>query len=224
MRDFLQIFQGYKRFFSETFTQNKPYFQQLARKQEPVALVVGCSDSRTIPEMLFDVSPGQIFTVRNIANIVPDPSSEGASSSVSSALEYAIRVLQVEHVIVLGHSGCGGIEAFLRQQKQPDLEIPEVQKWITLLEPARPYLAQFSQQGLPEQKAMEYAGICQSLANLRNLPFVAEAQNSGKLHIHGLWFEIASGELHRYQEGTQRFLPLREDPEYSSLFEEKCRP
>ena len=183
---------GYRRFRAAEWPQRRARFVDLAQRgQSPRALVVACSDSRVDPAMIFDAGPGELFIVRNVANLVPPYQPDSASHATSAALEFGVRVLEVSDLIVLGHGMCGGIAALLNGIPEPagDFLAP----WIAIAEPAkRRVLA-----AAPEdpQTACEHEAVRLSLENAMTFPWIAERVRGGRLRLHGASFAIRSGIL-----------------------------
>ncbi|WP_321500511.1 carbonic anhydrase [Breoghania sp.] len=192
-----ELLKGYGRYREKSFLPNRRALEDLAvYGQQPKVLVIGCCDSRVTPEGIFDVGPGELFVVRNVANLVPPHEENGEFHGTSAAVEFAIQGLKVEHIIVLGHARCGGIEAFRSENPQPLSDGDFIGKWITLLEPAARTLAcNPVDRNIEPQLAMEYAGIRQSLKNLRTFPWIADLEAKGALVLHGAWFDIRTGLL-----------------------------
>lgn len=191
------LLDGYARYREKSFLPNRRALEDLAiYGQKPRVLVIGCCDSRVTPEGIFDMGPGELFVVRNVANLVPPYEEHGDYHGTSAALEFATQGLKVEHVIVLGHARCGGIAAFRAEDAEPLSPGNFIGKWITLLQPAARSLAcNPVDHGLEPQMAMEFAGIRQSIKNLRTFPWVKDLEDQGRLALHGAWFDIRSGQL-----------------------------
>jgi len=184
---------GYRRFRQEGWPERQRMFEALAQDgQQPAALVIGCVDSRVDPSAIFDVAPGQILTIRNVANLVPPYAPDAAYHGTSAALEFAVRVLQVPHVVVLGHGQCSGIHALLRGA--PNEAQDFVAPWMGIAAPAR---AQALRCDTPEaqQRCLEHEAIKLSLANLMTFPWIAERVAEESLTLHGAWFAIYTGVL-----------------------------
>lgn len=197
-RDFPdELLSGYGRYRDKSFIPNRRTLHDLAiYGQKPKVMVIGCCDSRVTPEGIFDAGPGELFVVRNVANLVPPYEENGDYHGTSAALEFAVQALKVEHIIVLGHARCGGIAAFRAEDSEPLSPGDFIGKWITLLQPAAKSLAcNPVDRNLEPQLAMEFAGIRQSLKNLRTFPCVQILEQKGRLALHGAWFDIGSGQL-----------------------------
>jgi carbonic anhydrase len=210
---FNDLVDGYRRFRDTGWTRERDRWAELAEGQSPKVMVIACSDSRVDPAQIFDVRPGEIFVVRNVANLVPPFETTAGRHGVSAALEFAVTQLQVEEVIVMGHGFCGGCAAALTGQfdDAPHGEGHFIADWIELLEGAREKVrsaagadAAFDRDAF---RAMELEGVRVSLANLRTFPFVAEREADGRLTLHGAYFSIAEGVLRVLDEASGEFSP-----------------
>jgi carbonic anhydrase len=173
--------------------------------QNPQIMMIACADSRVDPSSIFDAGPGQLFVVRNVANLVP-PYEIGARGlhGVSAALEYAVNALRVPHIVVMGHGGCGGVSAALDPRALVTHGCSEfVGPWVAMLNDAKQRV--LASGSFNPQHALELEGIDVSLANLMSFPFVAAAVEKGALTLHGAWFAIHHGELHWRNRATGRF-------------------
>ncbi len=183
---------GYKRFRATGWPEQRRIFQSLAKHgQTPQALVLTCVDSRVDPAMIFDAGPGQMLTVRNVANLVPPYMPDGAYHGTSAALEFGVKVIEVAHLVVLGHGLCGGVKALLDGAPAQVSEF--VGPWMSMADSARDQAMRVS----PEERQLrcEYEVVKVSLANLLTFPWIAERIAAGKLTLHGAWFGIHSGSL-----------------------------
>lgn len=188
-----ELIAGYKRFRARGWPERRKVFESLAEGgQRPRALVVACVDSRVDPTMIFDAAPGEMLTVRNVANLVPPYAPDGAHHSTSAALEFGVRVLEVADLIVLGHGMCGGIQALLNGAPKAAQEF--VAPWMAIAESARLRARQYNSDE-ERQRFCEYESVKISLANLMTFPWIAERVAAGKLTLHGGWFAIHSGIL-----------------------------
>lgn len=194
---------GYRRFREETWPEQQARFEELAEGQSPKTLVVACSDSRTDPAMVFDAAPGQLFVVRNVAALVPPYQPDGHYHGVSAALEFGVRVLQVERIVVMGHARCGGVNALL--YGAPDKAKDFVEPWMSMAEPALRRVAEETPGEAQDQDACEREVVRLSLDNLRTFPWVAEAEQAGRLRLIGARFDIATGVLAALDAKTGRF-------------------
>jgi len=196
-----QLIEGYRRFRETGWPERRRMFEALARDgQRPDALVIGCVDSRVDPSAIFDAAPGQMLTMRNVANLVPPYAPDAAYHGTSAALEFAVRVLEVPHLVVLGHGQCGGIQALLRGA--PEMARDFVAPWMGIAAPARAR-ALLCDTPDAQQRCLEHEGIKLSLGNLMTFPWIAERVGDGSLHLHGAWFAIHTGVLQVLQpDGT----------------------
>ncbi len=172
-------------------------------------MIIGCCDSRVDPATIFDTRPGQAFILRNVANLVPPFERGGGLHGVSAALEFAVTKLEVRHVIVMGHGGCGGITASLQGHGEPSESF--IDGWIALLDEARDRVRAAAPADM--QRALEYEGVRESLRNLRTFPFVAEREAAGTLQLHGSYFAIAEGSLYALDVEAKQFHPVQVEPE-----------
>jgi carbonic anhydrase len=192
-----ELLNGYRNFMSGRYADESDRYRQLAKEgQKPKAMIVACCDSRAAPETIFDCGPGELFVVRNVANLVPPYEPDGNYHSTSAALEFAVQSLKIRDIIVMGHGRCGGIGAALAPSSAPLSPSDFIGKWMGLLdEPA----AQIRNAGIltaaERQRALERVSIRNSLQNLRTFPCVKILEDAGKLRLHGSWFDISTGEL-----------------------------
>lgn len=206
MEQIKKLVEGFARFRTRYFEGQPDLYDQLARQgQSPGVMVVACCDSRVDPAIITDSNPGDLFVVRNVANLVPPCEMGGGYHGTSAALEFAVRSLHVKHIIVLGHSQCGGIQSLLQgiQAPQGDFIIP----WMAIAEEAcRSVSTQHARApDAVRQRACEQAAIQVSLRNLFTFPWVRERVEQGALHLHGWYFDIDRGELLHYNSSTECF-------------------
>lgn len=173
--------------------------------QKPDALVIGCCDSRVDPAILTRAEPGQLFVVRNIANLVPPPQADGGCHGTSAAIEYAVTTLEVRHIVVLGHARCGGIDGLIRSRRTGDSAGAYVAPWVSAA--AAACEAELSA-AFPDPRAVERAAIRGSIANLGAFPFVRDRVADGRLTLHGWWFDLESGALWVLDPASGRFAPI----------------
>ncbi len=196
---------GYRRFRSERWPAAKAEYEALAAHgQRPHTLVVACSDSRADPALIFDTAPGQLFVVRNVANLVPPYEPDGHLHGVSAALEFGVKVLRVSRIVVMGHAHCGGVNAMLNGA--PDNCQDFVAPWVRQ---GAPLVRRVAESVEPDQveQAAEEAVVRLSIDNLRTFPWIAEREAAGDLTLTGLHFGIADGIL-RALAGPGRFKAL----------------
>ncbi|MEM7290011.1 MAG: carbonic anhydrase [Pseudomonadota bacterium] len=188
---------GYQAFRSTKLPVDADLYAQLAEAgQTPHTMVIACCDSRSSPEAVFNAQPGEMFVVRNIANLVPARANNQGRDTVAAAREYAGLVLKVKNILVMGHAKCGGIAAALSQE--PTALSPDgfVDGWIESLTPIVDSVKDHHHASQVEnQLALEHASVARSVANLRTFPFIEELESEGKLSLCGAWFDISSGQL-----------------------------
>ena len=207
------LMDGYRAFRSETFPANRQLYRDLVEHgQSPRVMIVSCCDSRAAPTTIFNAKPGELFVVRNVANLVPPCEPDGDYHGISAALEFAVLGLKVEHIMVLGHAGCGGVKAFLDGLSGPNPDLPFITKWVSQLKPASARISlDLEEQGAEDrQRAMEQASIVASIDNLRTFPVIGERVAQGTIALHGAYFDIASGTLSVYDAGRGRFIEVDE--------------
>ena len=194
---FTNLIDGYYRFRGNEWLEERERWSELATGQSPKVMVIACSDSRVDPATIFGARPGEVFVVRNVANLVPPFDASGGLHGVSAALEFAVTKLKVEEILILGHGACGGVNAALTQSLK-DAKPGEggfVAEWIGLLDEARDKVAAEHGTGEAGQTALEQEGVKVSIANLKTFPFVQKGLDEGTLKIHGAVFAIADGKL-----------------------------
>lgn len=211
MPEYAQLLEGYRRFRKGIYPRQRERFDRTALEgQRPKLMIIGCSDSRVDPAQIFDVDPGEIFVVRNVAALVPPFETTPGLHGVSAAVEFAVQMLEVKQIVVMGHGCCGGCQAALTQNfnSKPLGEGGFVANWINLLSAVRePVARKHGTEGRKAELAMEFAAIRLSLANLRSFPWVAEKERGGSLKLRGAHFSISEGVLYSLDEDTGEFLP-----------------
>jgi carbonic anhydrase len=192
-----RLLDGYRSFISGRFAGESGRYRELALAgQTPEIMIIACCDSRAAPETIFDAGPGELFVVRNVANLVPPYQPTSDFHGTSAALEFAVQSLKVKHIVIMGHGRCGGIRAALSPQDQPLSPGDFIGKWMSMLRPAAAIVAANALMTDAErQTALERISIRFSLANLRTFPCVDILERKGKLTLHGAWFDISTGEL-----------------------------
>ncbi|HEX7871344.1 MAG TPA: carbonic anhydrase [Sphingobium sp.] len=211
MTQFTDMLAGYRRFREGAWIAQRERWDELAEGQSPRVLVIACSDSRVDPSQIFDTSPGEIFVVRNVAALVPPFETTPGLHGVSAALEFAVQVLKVDEIVVMGHGLCGGCKAALTQELRGAFPGNGgfVADWISMLDDARETVVAIhgDDRGRDAQRAMENEAVKVSLANLRTFPCVQEKEAAGQLRLIGSRFGIADGVLHMLDETTGEFSP-----------------
>lgn len=211
MRDVSKFLSGFRRFQHSYLGKQHELFDQLVQQgQRPRALVIACCDSRCDPALLTDCDPGDMFVVRNVANLVPPHVQATYFAATTSAIAFAVHNLEVEHIIVLGHAQCGGIRA-LMEHKEPTCNEEElIAKWLGIAEEARQQvLKEFQHQPMQTlTHACEQSAILVSLENLMSYPWISSRVHQGKLALHGWYFDMQHGELYEYTPETGAFQVL----------------
>ncbi|MFJ6324555.1 MULTISPECIES: carbonic anhydrase [unclassified Rhizobium] len=191
------LLNGYRNFMSGRYVDERERYRTLAELgQNPSTLVIACCDSRAAPETIFDAGPGELFVIRNVANMVPPYEPDGNFHATSSALEFAVLSLKVSDIVVMGHGRCGGIRAALDPNAEPLSPGDFIGRWMALLKPAAEQIQSNDIMTQTErQTALERISIRNSLDNLRSFPEIKAREEEGKLNLHGAWFDISTGEL-----------------------------
>ncbi len=205
-----RLIEGYRRFRSSRWPNERERWSELAEGQSPKVMVIACSDSRVDPAEIFDTRPGEIFVVRNIANLAPPFETTAGYHGVSAALEFGVTQLEVEEVLVLGHGSCGGCAAALTGQFDgaPSGEGRFIANWVSMLHPVRDRVrAKHSELNADAALEMEWEAVKLSLANLRTFPWIAEREKAGLLKVHGAHFSISEGRLYVLDETEGNFRP-----------------
>lgn len=201
--------------FQHNFVHNdQTFFKNLVQRgQKPKIMMISCSDSRVDPGILFNLRPGDVFSVRNVANLVPPYMPDKGHHGVSAALEFGVRDLKVEHIIVLGHAFCGGIQALCAhcqgkdENKNKDEQREFLASWIEIAKPAMQKI-NLNQPTEVIQHEAEHASILTSLSNLRSFSWIKQKEQSGHLKLHGWWFDMENGALWAADEDKQSFAPM----------------
>lgn len=205
---------GWQRFRSGRYQEQKRLFERVAREgQNPGTAMVACCDSRVDPAILFDCDPGELFIVRNVANLVPPCEEHGAYHGTSAALEFAVNVLAVDHIVVLGHSQCGGIQALLDGPPEAAGPMPFVSHWMELAAEARDR-ALAASLSHPHDRASycEQLAIGLSMRNLLTFPAIKDRVARGALSLHGLHYDLRAGALSSLDPDAGRFIRIAGDP------------
>jgi carbonic anhydrase len=191
------LLSGYRNFMSGRYKDESERYRALAETgQKPQTLFIACCDSRAAPETIFDCGPGELFVMRNVANMVPPFEPDGQYHGTSSAIEYAVQVLKVKDIVVMGHGRCGGIQAALDPNLAPLSPGDFIGRWMGLLKPAAEQIQSNDIMTAGErQTALERVSIRNSINNLMTFPFLKTQVEAGKTKIHGAWFDISTGEL-----------------------------
>ncbi|MGP1580258.1 MAG: carbonic anhydrase [Wolinella sp.] len=205
------LFEGAVKFREEDFKEHRELFESLEHKQEPHTLFVGCADSRVVPNLITNTLPGELFVVRNIANVVPPYRKAEEFLATTSAVEYALNVLNVRNVIICGHSNCGGCSALYLEESKLH-KTPHVKKWLELLEPAKRKVLALEPDTLTKRLWMtEQFNIEKQLENLFTYPRVSERYEAGELSVYGWYYIIATGEVFSYDFNRHEFMLVKEE-------------
>jgi carbonic anhydrase len=197
------LLEGYRRFRATSWPDRKALFEKLAaRGQRPQTLVIACSDSRVDPSMIFDAGPGELFVVRNVANLVPPYTQpDHDHHGTSAAIEFAVRVLEVKQIVVMGHALCGGAGALI--DGTPEAAQDFLPYWISIGAPARDIALRLSDDPAERRRIIEHQCVQLSLRNLETFPWLKERVEDGRLELHGAYFAVATGVLERLRpDGT----------------------
>jgi carbonic anhydrase len=197
MKEIQQLISGFGKFRNQYYEGADRSFDQLKQAQSPSVLVISCSDSRVDPAILLDAVPGQLFVVRNVANLVPPRNADGGTHGVSAALEFAVCVLKVRHIIILGHSQCGGIRALIEETSGEFIT-----QWMNIAQSVKPPHTDNREELARE---CEQKAILLSHKNLQTFPWIAERESTGELMLHGWYFDIAHGRLEGFNRISNQF-------------------
>ncbi|KAF0186248.1 MAG: carbonic anhydrase [Hyphomonadaceae bacterium] len=203
-----QLIERYRNFKSSVFERHSEHYSGLAiGGQSPEIMIISCCDSRVDPETIFSARPGDLFVVRNVANLVPPYETQGSYHGVSAAIEFAVLNLQINHLIILGHSGCGGISVALDSDNAIQTEANFISKWMSILDEPKAKIMENTAQTHDHQcHELGLEGIKHSIKNLRTFPFVRLLEKRGKLRLHGAIFDIEHGQLSVLNETSGEFL------------------
>ncbi len=200
----MPIIEGIVKFKKEDFERDKEFFQGLKKGQKPHTFYVGCSDSRVVPNLITKTIPGELFVVRNIANVIPPfDRNDSTYKCTASILEYAVKYLEVKNIVVCGHSNCGGLKAlFYPEEKLKSL--PIVNKWLDLIKDLKQKVKDIEDAALREWE-IEQLNVVRQLENLLTYPFVLEKFEKGEINLYGWYYIIESGEVYNYNLETKEF-------------------
>jgi carbonic anhydrase len=204
-----RLIEGYTAFVGGRLQTEQDRFRDLAEHgQSPEVMVIGCCDSRVSPEVIFDARPGELFVVRNVANLVPPYAPDGAYHGVSAALEFAVGALRVKHIVVLGHARCGGVQAYA-EEAAPLSPGDFIGKWMSLIAPAAEMLGPSGATPSADYLTrLEQASITNSLNNLLTFPRLRQLIERGKVECHGAYFGVATGQLSVLDRTSGEFVPV----------------
>lgn len=206
-----QLIDRYRRFRHRHFDSHADQYEELAAYgQHPEVMIISCCDSRVDPETVFSALPGELFVVRNVANLVPPFETGGLYHGVSAAIEFAVLNLRVKHIVIMGHAGCGGVKAALDQSAAIQTEAQFISRWMSMLDEARRKVVSShgTSPATEQQACLEREGIKASIENLRTFPFVREVEENGRLALHGAHFDIKTGSLSVLNHSRGEFFAL----------------
>lgn len=201
----------FRRFKYRHFVSNQDHYENLAQYgQSPDVMMVSCCDSRVDPETIFSAMPGELFVVRNVANLVPPFETNGKYHGVSAALEFAALNLRVKHIVVMGHSGCGGVRACIDHAATRQTEAAFIRNWMSMLDEPLEKLRKthVGIDGAELRVALEHEAVRTSLTNLRTFPCIQVLEAKGRVTLHGAYFDIASGTLEVLNHATDQFVAI----------------
>jgi carbonic anhydrase len=206
-----RLFDGYRTFLDHRLPLERSRYQKLAQTgQRPEVMMICCCDSRVSPEVIFDAHPGELFVLRNVANLVPPYQPTGLTHGVSAALEFAAQILEVKYIVVMGHSHCGGVRAYVEHEGRT---VPGdfIDSWMGLIAPAAKNVDEAKKSAHADYlPALERASVVQTLANLMTFPLVRERVENRRLQLLGSYFDVATGELSLYDPSCGEFAPVAE--------------
>ena len=202
------LLDGYRNFMNGRYSTESDRYRQLAEKgQTPRTMVIACCDSRSAPETIFDCGPGELFVVRNVANLVPPYAPDGQNHGTSAALEFAVQALKIREIVVMGHGRCGGIHAALNSDGNPLSPGDFIGKWMSMVRPAAAEVTQYKSMTPAErQRALERISIRTSIENLLTFPCVRILHEKQRITLSGAWFDISPGELGGMNSQTGDFI------------------
>ncbi|TCK62497.1 carbonic anhydrase [Seleniivibrio woodruffii] len=201
-----QLFKGAVRFRQRSFEKHKELFKKLGQGQKPHTLFIGCSDSRVVPELITKAMPGELFVVRNIANIVPKYRISKEYAATTAAIEFAVLSLGVENIVICGHSNCGGCSALFKS-KEEMANIPNVEHWLDQAQYVREQVEANFPDVQPEEREWitEQLNIVEQMKNILTYPLIAEKYQKGELKLYGWYYVIGTGEVYNYNMETEEF-------------------
>ena len=213
-----QLIDGYRAFLIGRLRHEQDRYRDLGESgQSPEVMVIGCCDSRVSPEVIFDSRPGELFVVRNVANIVPPYAPDQRAHGVSAALEFGVGILRIKHIVVLGHAQCGGVKAFA-EDAEPLSPGDFIGNWMKLMAPAADKVGPRGALSAADYLTrLEQANVVNSLENLMTFPRLRKLVERGQVVIHGAYFGVATGQLSVRDHTTGKFTQVAAD-DYTRLF------
>jgi len=207
MAEVKKLIKGYRDFYKKYFEEDNSLYKNLSLGQSPKTLVIACADSRVDPSIVTNADPGDIFVIRNVANLVPPCEEEGSYQGVSAALEFGVKYINVKHIVVMGHGGCAGIHALRGVVTNERVEKDHISKWVSISSNACRDALDGAVGKSDEEKQLlcEKTSILVSLNNLLTFPWIKSRVESGELKIHGWYFSIKDGMLKSYNPLVNEF-------------------
>jgi carbonic anhydrase len=201
-----RLFKGYMKFREEDFHSHRELFKELGRSQQPHTLFVGCSDSRVVPNLITQTHPGELFIIRNVANIVPPYRFTEEYVATTSAVEYAVQELKVDSIVVCGHSNCGGCAAMNMSEEQL-AHMPHVRKWLAVSKEVKGRVDRLMQGDSAEEREWltEQVNILVQMRNLLTYPYIRSRYEEGKLNIYGWYYIIETSEIYNFNDEKEIF-------------------
>jgi carbonic anhydrase len=214
-KDIQTLIEGYQKFREQHFDSQDTFYADLVRKgQQPKVLMIACSDSRVDPALVMNCQPGDLFVVRNVANLVPPYEQDQSYHGTSAALEFGVCVLGIRHVILFGHTPCGGIQSLLENSHKKCGDTGFLNKWMELAKPAHDEIVEHHGHESMDEKVLlcgQYS-LVNSLKNLRTFPWLIEKVEQGALSLHAWNFDMANGIIEEYDEVSGGFRPVKQLP------------
>lgn len=213
-----QLIDGYRAFLIGRLRHEQDRYRDLGETgQSPQIMVIGCCDSRVSPEVIFDARPGELFVVRNVANIVPPYAPDQRAHGVSAALEFGIGALKIKHIVVLGHAQCGGVKAYV-EDAEPLSPGDFIGNWMKLMAPAADKVGPRGALSPADYLArLEQANVLNSIENLMTFPRLRKLIERGQVAVHGAYFGVATGQLSVRDPATGNFMQVAQD-DYARIF------
>lgn len=201
-----RLFKGYMKFREEDFHSHRELFRELGRSQQPHTLFIGCSDSRVVPNLITQTHPGELFIIRNVANIVPPYRITEEYVATTSAVEYAVQELKVDSIVVCGHSNCGGCAAMNMSEEQLT-HMPHVRKWLAVSKEVKGRVDRLMQGDSAEEREWltEQVNILVQMRNLLTYPYIRSRYEEGKLNIYGWYYIIETSEIYNFNDEKEIF-------------------
>jgi len=202
------LYDGVRKFQRDDLPELQEHFNELGDGQSPHTLFIGCSDSRLVPNLITRTLPGELFVIRNIANIVPLYRKSGEYLASTSAIEYAVKILKVQNIVVCGHSNCGGCRALYYSPEQLK-DLPHTEKWLELAAPVKEEVLKYSTADEKERALLtEQANIRLQLQHLLSFPYIRKDVEDGRLRLLGWYFDIESGQVYDLDTESRTFIPI----------------